>query len=163
MLYRSWHSRRYHSTPNTSKFIQQCKVVPYFYAVYWLRRASSAFSFARKCIWLAGIMVIRWHCVMRRAWRHKLQWSEPTLYSLYCDDTINTISPFHCFEQCRYTFGMNAFQSPKSVFCNYICSLHRTWTWKETDNWNTPTSCRSSHEGTGFTVLQVSGSSKDTE
>ena len=56
---------------NTSKFTQQCNVVPYFYAVYWLRPASSAFSLARKCNWLAGIMVIR--CVTRRARRHKLQ------------------------------------------------------------------------------------------
>ncbi len=38
-----------HSIANTSKFTQQCNVVPYFYAVYWLRPASSAFSFARKC------------------------------------------------------------------------------------------------------------------
>ena len=37
------------SIVNTSKFTQQCNVVPYYYAVYWLRQASSAFSFARKC------------------------------------------------------------------------------------------------------------------
>ncbi len=46
-------------------------MVPYLYAVYWLRQANSAFSFARKCNWLAEIVVIR--CVMRHAWRHKLQ------------------------------------------------------------------------------------------
>ncbi len=38
-----------HSIANTSKFTQQCSVVPHYYAVYWLPPASSAFAFARKC------------------------------------------------------------------------------------------------------------------
>ncbi len=71
-----------HSIANTSNSTQQCNVVPYYYAVYWLPSASSAFLFARKCNWLAGIMVIR--CVIRRAWTHKFQSSGPTVYFLYC-------------------------------------------------------------------------------
>ena len=39
----------YHIIANTSKFTQQCNMVPYFYAVYWPRPASSAFSFVIKC------------------------------------------------------------------------------------------------------------------
>ena len=42
-----WKKR--HSIANTSNFTQQCNVVPYCYAVYWLPPASSAFSFAKKC------------------------------------------------------------------------------------------------------------------
>ena len=38
---------------------QQCNTAPYHYAVYWLPPASSAFLLARKCNWLAGIMVMR--------------------------------------------------------------------------------------------------------
>ena len=37
------------SIANCSKFTQQGEVMPYFYAVYWLRPATSVFSFARKC------------------------------------------------------------------------------------------------------------------
>ena len=40
------------------KAIQQFNVSPYIYAVYWLRPGSSAFLLARKCNWLAGIIVM---------------------------------------------------------------------------------------------------------
>ena len=65
--------RLWHSIANTSKFTQQCNVVPFFmqFTGWSLAAASSAFPFARKCNRLARIMVIR--CVMRRAWRHKRQ------------------------------------------------------------------------------------------
>ena len=33
----------YHSKANTNKFTQQCNVVPYFYAVYWLRKKETEF------------------------------------------------------------------------------------------------------------------------
>ncbi len=77
-----------HSIANTSKFTQRYKVVPYYYAVYWLPLASSTFSFARKCNGLAG------NCVMRRAWAHKFKSSGPTVSSLYCD--LNPVDSFWC-------------------------------------------------------------------
>ena len=65
-----------------SRATQQFNVSPYIYAIYWLPPGSSAFLLARKCNWLAGIMVMR--CVMRHAWTQKLLLSGPTVYSLYC-------------------------------------------------------------------------------
>ena len=59
-----------------------CSMFMQIYAVYWLRPASSAFSLARTCNWLATIMVMR--CVMRNARTPKFQLSGPTVRSLYC-------------------------------------------------------------------------------
>ena len=66
-----------------------CSMFMQIYAVYLLRPASSAVSLARTCNWLTAIMVMR--CVMRHAWRQKLQrfrlkWTY--CYSLYCDLTM---------------------------------------------------------------------------
>ena len=36
-----------------------CSMLMQIYAVYWLRLASSAFSLAKTCNWLAAIMVMR--------------------------------------------------------------------------------------------------------
>ena len=41
-----------------SRATRQCKVAPYYYAVYWLPLASLAFLLARKCNLLAGIKVM---------------------------------------------------------------------------------------------------------
>ena len=60
-----------------------CSMFIQIYAVYWLQPASSAFLLARKCNWLAAIMVMR--CVMRHARTPKFQLSGPTVHSLYCD------------------------------------------------------------------------------
>ena len=67
-----------------SRATHQYNTPPCHYAVYWLPPASSAFILARKCNWLAGIMVMR--CVMR--WTLELQLSRSTVYSLYSDSTL---------------------------------------------------------------------------
>ena len=74
-------------TAQYNEVTQQCNVSPYIYAVYWLRTEKSAFSLARKCNWLTGIMVMR--CKMRHAWTLL---SSPTVYFLrYAHDIRESV------------------------------------------------------------------------